>query len=225
MIFVTGDTHGTHDFHKLNSKNFPEQKSMTREDYLIICGDFGAIWNGDAEDQWLLNWYNTRNYTTAFVDGNHENHSLLNSYPVEEWNGGLVHRIMPNVVHLMRGQVFTLQGSTFFTFGGAMSTDKETRKEFISWWQQELPNYQEIDQALANLSAHNNQVDYIITHTAPTHVVRRLIGQYMVEDPIGRPLDEIFMRTTFKRWFFGHLHLDQTWDRFTALFEKVRQVK
>ena len=225
MIFITGDTHGTHDFRKLNSHNFPEQKQMTQQDYLIITGDFGAVWNGDAEDRWLLNWYNTRNYTTLFIDGNHENHDMLNSYPIEEWNGGLVHRVMPNVLHLMRGQVFTLQDSTFFTFGGAMSTDKESRKEFISWWSQELPTYQEQNTALDNLDKHNYQVDYVITHTAPTHVVRRLVGQYMVEDPTGKILDEFFMRTSFKRWFFGHLHMDQQWDKFIALYDKVRQIK
>ena len=34
MIFVTGDCHG--DFRKLNKENFPEQKEMTKDDYVII---------------------------------------------------------------------------------------------------------------------------------------------------------------------------------------------
>ena len=45
MIFVTGDTHGEHDIHKLNTIGFPEQKGLTRDDYVIICGDFGGVWN------------------------------------------------------------------------------------------------------------------------------------------------------------------------------------
>ena len=48
MIFVTGDTHGEHDIHKLNTIGFPEQKGLTRDDYVIICGDFGVVWNDDA---------------------------------------------------------------------------------------------------------------------------------------------------------------------------------
>lgn len=32
MIFVTGDTHGEHDIHKLNTIGFPEQKGLTRDD-------------------------------------------------------------------------------------------------------------------------------------------------------------------------------------------------
>ena len=48
---------------------------------------------------------------------------LLDEYPVEQWHGGNVHKIRPHVIHLMRGQVFELQGRTFFTMGGAQSHD------------------------------------------------------------------------------------------------------
>jgi len=36
-IFVTGDTHGDYDWHKLTSKSFPEQKELTKDDYVIIA--------------------------------------------------------------------------------------------------------------------------------------------------------------------------------------------
>ena len=39
--------------------------------------------------------------------------------PVAEWHGGKVHRIRPHVLHLMRGQIFELEGCRFFTMGGA----------------------------------------------------------------------------------------------------------
>ena len=44
MIFVTGDTH-TDWMSRLNSDAFPEERTMTKDDYVIVCGDFG-IWNG-----------------------------------------------------------------------------------------------------------------------------------------------------------------------------------
>jgi predicted phosphodiesterase len=223
MIFVTGDTHGDIDFRKLNTTNFPEQKLMTRDDYLIILGDFGVPWCNDQTDEWLLNWHQDKNYTTLFVDGNHENFDLLYQLPLEEWNGGLVRKITPNILQLTRGQVFNLQGSTFFTFGGAASQDKETRKEFISWWSQEMPNYQEMDTALENLSAHDNQVDFILTHTAPNYVVKRILGDHR-EDPISRMLMEFDRSVSFKRWFFGHLHVDQQWDRYVAMYHKIRRI-
>lgn len=45
MIYITGDTHG--DVTRFSMDNFPEQKTFTdqNENYVIICGDFGLVWN------------------------------------------------------------------------------------------------------------------------------------------------------------------------------------
>ena len=124
MIYITGDCHG--DFHRFSKRIFPEQKDMSKDDYVIICGDFGGIWNRDGEDyneKYNLDLLANKSYTTLFIDGNHENFDRLNSYPVREWHGGNVHEIRPSVMHLMRGQVFEIDGMSFFTFGGASSHD------------------------------------------------------------------------------------------------------
>lgn len=42
-IFVTGDIHGGYDIWKLEPINFLEGNDLTKDDYLIICGDFGII--------------------------------------------------------------------------------------------------------------------------------------------------------------------------------------
>ncbi len=42
MIYVTGDTHIPIDIGKLSEDRFAEQCCMTKDDYLIICGDFGG---------------------------------------------------------------------------------------------------------------------------------------------------------------------------------------
>ncbi len=39
QIFFTGDIHGSIDIQKLNATNFPEGKNLTKDDYVIICGD------------------------------------------------------------------------------------------------------------------------------------------------------------------------------------------
>ena len=41
MICATGDTHGN--FERFQPEYFPEQAEMTKEDYMIICGDFGGL--------------------------------------------------------------------------------------------------------------------------------------------------------------------------------------
>ena len=129
-VYVTGDCH--RDFQKLNMASFPEQKSMGRDDTIIICGDFGCVMAKDEkakgncgwkEDQNKLNWLGNKSFTTVFCDGNHENFDRLYQYPVARWNGGKVHVIRPHVLHLMRGQVYTLEGEKIFVFGGASSHD------------------------------------------------------------------------------------------------------
>ena len=132
MIYVTGDIHG--EIKRFSKKRFTEQKTMTRDDIVIILGDFGVIWDREEEserEKYTLGILENRSYTTLFIDGNHENFDRLAAYPVKEWNGGLVHEIRPHVLHLMRAQIYTIEGKTFFTFGGAASHDIEgcARKE------------------------------------------------------------------------------------------------
>ena len=121
MIYATGDLHGN--ALRFQPEYFPEQAEMTKDDYMIVCGDFGFVWNGDKSDDAQLGKLEALPFTVLFVDGNHENFDALNEYPIEQWHGGKVHRIRPHVLHLMRGQAFELQGRTFFTMGGAQSHD------------------------------------------------------------------------------------------------------
>lgn len=78
MIYITGDVHNTIDVKKFNTKNFPEQKNMTREDLVFIAGDFGFPWFYDlvnkkesAEDKYWLDWFDKKKFTTVVIDGNH----------------------------------------------------------------------------------------------------------------------------------------------------------
>lgn len=103
MIYITGDTHG--EFNQFMKRMV--KYNLKSQDLVIICGDFGFIWGTpeyDAEFEKLKNV----NFNVAFIDGNHENFDLLESYPLAEWNGGVVHRITDKIVHLTRGQVFVI---------------------------------------------------------------------------------------------------------------------
>ena len=120
-VYITGDTHGG--FQRFGGKYFPLQKNMGREDYVIVTGDFGGLWDGSPKDQYWLDWLEEKPFTTLFVDGNHENFDLLKALPERRWNDGRVHVVREHVLHLMRGQVFTFGGLTWFTMGGASSHD------------------------------------------------------------------------------------------------------
>ncbi len=232
MIFITGDTHAEFG-RRFNTKAFPEQKEMTKEDFLIVCGDFGGIWDLDGEskdEKHWLDWFDTRNYTLLFVDGNHENFNRLYSYPEKEWNGGRVHEIRHNILHLMRGQVFELCGKKIFTFGGAQSHDIpggpldrddpefEQKKKFRelrympyrikneTWWEQELPSAKEMGEGLKNLEANSWKVDFIISHCCSTSTQALISTGDYKPDILTDYLEEIKNKTKYKKWFFGHYH-------------------
>ena len=82
------------------------QNQLSREDFMIICGDFGLIWEDCEEERNWLKWLEDRPWTTLWIDGNHENFDRLKSFSTEKWNGGLIQKITPHIFHLCRGQVF-----------------------------------------------------------------------------------------------------------------------
>lgn len=218
MIFVTGDTHRLMDVTKIDIDNFPEQKLLTRDDYLIIAGDFGGVWTGDEQDADVLDMHENRNYTTLFVGGNHENFDALYSYPVEEWNGGKIHRIREHVIHLMNGQVYTIDGQRFFIMGGATSVDKIWREEGVSWWSQEEPSEEEFKEAFDNLAAVQNNINYIITHTLPRKVRDRVFSVYSdylnYDSGVERFLDLVMENIYYEKWYAGHIHIDREFPEF-----------
>lgn len=254
MIYITGDTHG--DFRRFSNRNFPKQKEMTRDDYVIICGDFGGIWNAgceNREEKYWLDWLSERNFTLLFVDGNHENYERLYQYPVEEWHGGKVHRIRENVLHLCRGEVFELDGRKFFTFGGAQSKDitdgilepddpqfKDKKKRLdrkwslyrinhISWWKEELPTEEEMEHGLRNLAKHNNKVDYVITHCAPSSIQNSsrfiMLHKCAPQNAFTDYLDRIRNNVEYKTWFFGHYHdTDKVSDKEEMVYEGMLEL-
>lgn len=229
MIFVTGDYHGGMEQGKLASRNFPQGRSLTRNDYLIVCGDFGLPWQGTPEERYNLDWLASKPWTTLFVDGNHENFDLLQSCGVARWKGGEVH-VMPShpgILHLMRGQVFDIDGVRVFTMGGASSTDRWWREEGVSWFPQELPNLLEYETARMNLDRAGWQVDYVVTHTIGTQSLARALGPgadpgRLACDPLTDFLQEVDERLDYRQWYFGHFHRDCSIDgRHTLLYQKV----
>lgn len=242
MFFITGDCHGN--YSRFQKEYFPQQEKLGRDDYMIICGDFG-IWDETEESNRSLDWLDSLPFTTLFVDGNHENFDLLGRFPQEVWNGGEVHRVRENVLHLMRGQVFTISGTTFFTMGGAASHDIQDgildpeepdferkyrilkrrnayfRIKGITWWAEEMPSDEEYAEASANLEKVGWKVDCILTHCCPSSITKKLNSGYAT-DRLTDFLEEVFRRCDFEYWFFGHHHDNRIIDeRFIILWEQI----
>ena len=229
MIYLTGDTHGYIDIRKLLKNTVTAQ--MTENDYLIICGDFGLIWNFKREirkEKKWLKWLNKQKWTTLFADGNHECFPRLNSYPVKEWHGGKVHEILPKVMHLMRGEIFELEGKSIFVMGGAASHDRGPAvgdtEQVIGrfWWPEEIPSAEEHAHGLENLAKHGNKVNYIVTHCLPTTLQEFVKKGKYAPDAATEYLEKIYRTVEFDHWYCGHYHFDLDADQHvTVLFTRI----
>ncbi len=225
MIYITGDIHASVDIGKLNTKRFPQQKTLSKEDYLIICGDFGLVWDNSNTDLYWRNWLAGKPFTTLWVDGNHENFELLYQFPLIDKFGGKVREIVPGIYHLDRGQVLTIDNKSFFVMGGASSHDREYRREHISWWKEEMPTAEEMQRGIDALEANSRTVDYVISHCAPSSV-QRLISCCCEEDPLVQFFERISSELNFKKWFFGHYHIDkQLTEQFMALYNNIISIE
>ncbi len=246
MIFVTGDCHG--DYSRFSAKAFPWQKETDRQDLVIVAGDFG-YWDRSPEQEYWMKWLAEKDFTIAFVDGNHENYDMLAELPVEIWNGGKVQFIRENVIHLMRGQMYRVQGKKIFTFGGARSQDirdrileaddPELRKKVLdleksgalyrinhlSWWKEEMPGKEEYEEGRRCLEGNGWKCDYVISHCAPSSIQGLFsLGEY-APDELTQYLEEIRCRCRYHRWFFGHYHRDEQVDEMhTLLYHKILRV-
>lgn len=217
-VYITGDTHG-------NYNKFMERLDVLKldsEDIVIVVGDFGFVWNSDRQLE-NIKRLTQKDYTLAFLEGNHEDFDLINTFPACDWNGGKIHVIAPNIIHLMRGQVFTLEKKTFFTFGGGYSSDRYRRKEHEDFWKEEMPSALDYKTATENLEKNNYCVDYVLSHTGPLTFLRSL-GHFpdIHERELNGFLDWLCNdKLDFKQWFFGHFHINVSQDKFHILFDNV----
>lgn len=246
MVFITGDCHG--DFQRFGMNDFPRQRELCREDYIIICGDFGGVWNGSREEVYWLDWLEAKPFTTLFVDGNHENFHMLNVLPRTEWHGGKVHQVRKHILHLMRGQVFEINGQTWFTMGGAQSHDtadgildpaapdfkrqygrkrrarQQVRVLGRNWWPEEMPTDDEYQEAMANLDKHDWRVDCVLTHCAPSSVAQKIAPDYRPDD-LTDFLEIVKERSEFGAWFFGHYHDDcEVDEKFILQWKRILEL-
>lgn len=243
MVYITGDTHA--DFRRLFPENFTSARNMTREDTVIVCGDFG-LWLNDRKDKKRLDSVEKLPFTTVWVDGNHENFDRLKSgeFEIVDFHGAKADRIRDHVFHIRRGEIMELEGKSFWCFGGARShdiddgvvdprtfRDPDEFKDHVlalrmcgarfrilgqSWWPEEMPSKGEIMHGRDTLQRHGGSVDFVVTHCAP-YTVQTALG-FRTPDDLNIYFDEIGAWADFGRWYFGHYHKDE------ILYEKYRPI-
>ncbi len=218
VIYVTGDMHG--EMRRFHSRAL---RRLKKGDTLIICGDFGFLWDGGEQEEKNLRKIGRLKYQVLFLDGTHENFDLLEKYPAEDWNGGRVQHISGGLYHLMRGQVYTIEGKKIFAFGGGESVEKQIRMEMKTWWPCEMPNLEEMKEGADHLRENGFEVDYIFTHMPPPKVdLMKTERRNQLEAYFG----EMMAQTKYKKWFFGSQHIDRkiTYKNY-AVFSSVIPVE
>ena len=217
MIYATGDLHG--DITRFREKDI---KRLRKNDYLIICGDFGFLWDGSDREKKLLRWIGKRRYSVLFVEGVHDNLYLLSKYPEEEWNGGRTRVISGRLRQLCRGSVFNIDGRRIFAFGGGETPSAEMIDISVGWQEEMLPAKNDLETARRNLASCDCSVDYIVTHQCSRKMKKLLTMEENEANILDTFFDEIREQCRYNTWVFGSYHIDRVIPPSEiALFERV----
>lgn len=208
MIYLLSDFHGGKDTRGLEAY----LRCSTDDDLLLVLGDVGLNFGNTPENQKFTADFLSLDRNIAFLDGNHENFDYLSSLPQDKWCGGMVHRLTDRIVHLQRGNLYTIQGHSFFVMGGCKSTLKWQQNG--PWYPQEVPDSREIAFAYETLRKCGSQVDYVLTHKyRPAHDAE--------EPEFQKLLDYIETNVSFRHWYAGHWHRTDFIDpRHTIVYDE-----
>ena len=199
---------------------FEKYKSIRKDgDLLVILGDVGIKFDPNNEKNRLFDGYFlSLDFPVLMIDGNHENFDYLYSCPKGKMYGGEVHRLTENIVHLCRGEIFEIEGKTFFVMGGCKSTQKW--KDAGLWYEAEEPTSKEIAHAKENLAMHENKVDYVLTHK------HKRSKSDENEPTLDGLVEYIEKNVTYTHWYSGHWHSELCPDpKHTVVYDNPIGIK
>ena len=228
--FVTGDTHG--DLTRV--WNFIDKIDINNENCnIIIAGDAGLCWRYDKQDLdfHIKNHENKYKTHIYFIDGNHENFNILKSFPIDKT--GIAH-LSKHIHYIPRGSRLLINFGDYFktllAIGGADSIDKFRRTPNLNWWEEEQITEKDIEGI-------NGDFDYVITHCCPISVfennkiylctLNNILDNNDFEYHISENrLEQLKNNITFKKWFFGHYHIDYKLDdKYQCLFNNFIELE
>ena len=240
MLYFTGDTHHNLDIEKIENFN-----PTTKNNKLIVLGDWGGLWYSDYKKNYKLlkkwcKWQKEKNFKLFVILGNHENYNLikrLSKIEIKDNQNHIKAKILKVITPLkndvkckiliLENGFQLIENKKIFVIRGASSIDKEYRTENVDWWKEEELSEKEKEEIIKELEK-NNKFDYILSHTAPAFIVKKLIKEFNVNpkklDNTSLFLEEIYqkyLKDNFKFWLFGHFHLDFKYENFIGLYNKI----
>jgi Icc-related predicted phosphoesterase len=208
-LMIVGDTHGNVGplAHKIKIAKIHGIKHM------FVVGDFG-LWPGMGGTVFLddINRIaNNEQVDVWAIPGNHEDHDQW------EW-----YFTKPSLVKMhgfanVRTRIWLSPKVNFFRFGdkrfgvagGAVSIDRQWRREGTSYWPNEVLSEKELTSIL---SYNGDEVDYLLTHDCSN---RTPWGFKLVPDPASQEhrekIDRVLDHIQPKVHFHGHMHHKYDW--------------
>lgn len=216
-IYLTGDMHAD-----IDDRRYEYIQQLRPEDILIVLGDFGYTWDSET-----LKSY-TAPCITLVVDGNHDNFTYLNSCKYKNMYNSEVQVIKENVYRLLTGNLYDIEGSRFFVFGGALSIDRAWRTPYKTWWPEEVPSRDTYNKALENLATEGWKFDYFLSHTCSEQTsIDFFKYPNKLQEPVERMISELEFNITYNNpnadylHFFGHHHANKATSREVCLYESI----
>ena len=214
MVYLIGDIHG--DITQIMRENLHKNNiKVRRGDTVIVLGDFGVMFSNTEQHRQSLEYISKLDYNVAFIDGNHENFDYLNSLQIVTKWGNKVHKLNNRCFHLMRGNIYKIEGNTYLCFGGAKSVDRDMRVLGTSYWVEEEPSIGDIDRLHTSFKDLDT-VSFVLTHTCSNSTLNsmRSIRPFSDGCKTRDILDTIEDRLQGKnyKWFYGHFHVNEGVD-------------
>lgn len=213
MVHLIGDIHG--DITQIMKENLIKDGiSISKSDVVIVLGDFGVMFKDTEQHRLALDYISKLDYYVAFIDGNHENFDYLNSLSIVTKWGNKVHKLNNRCFHLIRGNIYKIEGNKYLCFGGAKSIDREYRELGESYWLEEEPSLED-KYRLHNSFNDIDSVDFVLTHTcsnATLHKMKKIKpfnDNCETRDVLDRVEEKLPSRVL---WFYGHFHVDEVVD-------------
>lgn len=156
-LIVFGDWHGNTRYAEKHLRKIGREERIP--DAYVHVGDFG-VWRDSAG--FLRNIERILAFQGVelwFVDGNHEDFTLLKEYPFD--NRGL-QKVTEHIFRIPRGYAWRWSGKKLVGLGGAFSVDRRWGTENIDWFAEETITEDDFRTAVC----HDN-ADILFSHDAP----------------------------------------------------------
>lgn len=196
MVYITGEVRDYYEHFRPSV--FSEQIHLGEADFVIVCGGLGYETKPEIRDH-QIELYQRKPYTTLYISGKDYDPERLSRYEVIEFCGGKARRIHQKLIHLMRGELYNIDGKTFFTMGGDCTVNSS---------QTDMSEYKK---AMSTLENAGLIVDYVLSYRPPETV--RLLLQILglaghEKNSLTCFLEDVKERIQYQKWYCGCYHLD-----------------